>query len=169
MSSLTTAAPIDVIDLFPQERAELLRLLRDLSPAEWNLPTECPAWTVKGIALHLLGDEFSLLSRQRDDEASPVELEAGSGGWDELFSALDRFNERWVEAAGYFSRELVIALLTITGEWSHRWYASVDPDEPGEVVHWISPDASPYWLVAARRVPGTMDSSPADTARDRAT
>lgn len=29
--------------------------------------TECPAYTVKGIATRVLGDDLSLLSRQRDE------------------------------------------------------------------------------------------------------
>src|SRR4051812_34784821 len=60
----------DVLGLYPGEREELLNLLRGLDADEWEAPTECPAWSVKGIALHILGDDFSLLSRQRD-EAPP--------------------------------------------------------------------------------------------------
>lgn len=33
----------------------LLELLRSLAPAEWTLPTDCESWTVKDIALHVLG------------------------------------------------------------------------------------------------------------------
>lgn len=151
MPELAPAAPTHVTDLFPEERAELLQLLEDLSPREWELPTECPAWTVKGIALHLLGDELSLLSRQRDDQSSPVKPSAEGDGWDTLFGELDRFNETWVETASFFSTSLLIDLLRITGDWTHRWYASVDPDELGETIHWISPtDPQPYWLLTAR-------------------
>lgn len=32
-----------------------LKLLRSLTPAEWTLPTDCEKWTVKDIALHVLG------------------------------------------------------------------------------------------------------------------
>jgi len=48
------------------ERAALAELLESLAPDDWARPTECPAYTVKGIATHVLGDDLSLLSRQRD-------------------------------------------------------------------------------------------------------
>jgi hypothetical protein len=104
---------------------------------------------VKGIALHLLGDDLSLLSRQRDSEPSGVAIEAGAS-FDELFVALDRFNERWVEAASFFSPPVVIELLRLSGEWTHDFYGTVDDDLLGEPVPWIGPDPAPYWLLAAR-------------------
>ena len=58
--------PLDVTALLGPERAAFVDLLDALAPAQWDLPTECPAWTVKGVALHVLGDDLSLLSRQRD-------------------------------------------------------------------------------------------------------
>ena len=55
-----------VLDVYLPERARLLELLGTLNKAQWSLPTECPAYSVKGIAAHILGDDLSLLSRQRD-------------------------------------------------------------------------------------------------------
>src|SRR3954454_1470930 len=100
MGDLQTAARLDLLPLYPVERGELLAFLSGLQPDEWAAPTECPAWSVKGIALHILGDDLSLLSRQRDDERSGVAIQPGAT-FDELFVALDRFNERWVEAAAF--------------------------------------------------------------------
>jgi uncharacterized protein (TIGR03083 family) len=61
------AASISVVlDVLQPERAALLALLEGLRPDDWQRPTECPAYTVKGIATHVLGDDLSLLSRQRD-------------------------------------------------------------------------------------------------------
>jgi hypothetical protein len=48
------------------ERDALLELLAGLSTEDWARPTECLAWPVKGVATHILGDDLSLLSRQRD-------------------------------------------------------------------------------------------------------
>jgi uncharacterized protein (TIGR03083 family) len=138
---------LDLLPLYPGERTELLTLLRDLTPAEWDAPTECPAWTVKGIALHILGDDLSLLSRQRDEAPPGVVVD----GTDNLFAGvLDRFNEQWVSAATFFSPDLLIDLLERTGEWTHRWYTDVDPERLGEPVWFVSPDPAPYWMLAAR-------------------
>jgi uncharacterized protein (TIGR03083 family) len=151
MHTLAPASSVQVLELLQDERKELLRLLGELSPQEWDAATECPAWSVKGIALHLLGDDVSLLSRQRDEEPPGIMVEAKGDGWEDLMTSLDRFNEQWVDTAGFFSPALILDLLRITGEWTHRWYASVDSDRLGETIHWISPiDPQPYWLLAAR-------------------
>ena len=55
-----------VLEVYRPERSALLGLLDGLSPGDWNCVTECPEYTVKGVATHILGDDLSLLSRQRD-------------------------------------------------------------------------------------------------------
>lgn len=55
-----------VLEAYRPERDALLELLERLSADDWSKPTECPAYSVKGIATHVLGDDLSLLSRQRD-------------------------------------------------------------------------------------------------------
>jgi Mycothiol maleylpyruvate isomerase N-terminal domain len=55
-----------VLQAYRPERDALLELLRELAPRDWTRPTECPAYPIKGIATHVLGDDLSLLSRQRD-------------------------------------------------------------------------------------------------------
>jgi hypothetical protein len=104
---------------------------------------------VKGIALHVLGDYLSLLSRQRDEEPPGVVVTAGFN-WDDLMSQLDGFNERWVEAAAFFSPGVLIELLRLSGEWTHAFYSGVDPDRLGEAVAWAGPDPAPQWLLSAR-------------------
>jgi uncharacterized protein (TIGR03083 family) len=143
------ARPVDVVDLLPHERAALVDLLASLTPEEWERETECPAWSVKGIVLHLLGDDLSLLSRQRDGAPPGVVIKPTGGGWSDM-SALDDFNEAWVEAAGFVSPTLLIDLLRASGEWTHRWYVQVDQDRLGEPVAWVSPTPAPYWLLAGR-------------------
>ncbi len=48
-----------VIDLFPQERKQLLELFSALSEEDWNKPTVCPGWTVKDR--DLLTNDFTPL------------------------------------------------------------------------------------------------------------
>lgn len=148
-TDLRPAAPLDLLSLYPLERAELLDVLGGLTAEEWGAPTECPAWSVKGIALHILGDDLSLLSRQRDDEAAGVQLSAGMN-WDEIMGSIDRFNEKWVEASSFFSAAVLVELLRLSGEWTHAFYSSIDPHRLGEPVPWAGPDPAPYWLLSAR-------------------
>ncbi|MBO0728066.1 MAG: maleylpyruvate isomerase family mycothiol-dependent enzyme [Acidimicrobiaceae bacterium] len=142
-----------VLDTYVPERSALVDLLATLSPDQWSRPTECPAYTVKGVATHVLGDDLSLLSRQRDcaqDGLSLLAVELPNAGFRTL---LDTFNDRWVGAATFFSPELLIHLLRLTGEWTAAYYQQVDPEEPGESVGFFGAqrgEASPFWHAIGR-------------------
>jgi uncharacterized protein (TIGR03083 family) len=149
--SVNDPSHAEIVGLLDEERDALLQLLRDISPAEWDAPTECPAWTVKGIATHLLGDDLSLLSRQRDGAPPAIVPRADGRGFEGLMVEFDAFNEQWVAAASFLGVPLLLELLASVGGRVHEWYASVDPDRLGpEPVHWIGPDPAPYRQLAAR-------------------
>jgi uncharacterized protein (TIGR03083 family) len=145
-------ARLDVTASLRPERAELLTLLRDLSADEWARPTECPSWTVKGIALHLLGDDLSLLTRQRDASTDSLTLFAEDHPGFTFRQLLDGFNDQWVATARFLSTELVVMLLDLVGEQSAAFYETVGLDtvavEP--VQFFATLDPSPYWQVIAR-------------------
>lgn len=109
--AVLAADSIDLIlrELRP-ERSALLELLRSLGPEEWEHATECPLYSVKGVAIHILGDDLSLLSRQRDAaENGLIPLAAELPGVD-FRSLLDTFNNRWVSTARFLSTELAVEL-----------------------------------------------------------
>ena len=85
-----------VTHLFAPERAALLQLLSSLGAGQWQAPTVCPGWSVKDVALHLLGGDIDLLSRRRDG-AAPADPPGKPGGFQELVVSLDRLNQTWVE------------------------------------------------------------------------
>lgn len=142
---------IDVTSSLAPERDELLATLRSLAPEDWGRPTECEAWDVRGVALHLLGDDLSLLARQRDAEVPGLipyaEHHPGLG----FRQLLDGFNEQWVTASTFLSPALVVALLEISGRWTDAYYGAVDLDQPGEPVGWFGATGpSPMWQAIAR-------------------
>ncbi len=145
-------APIDLVPMLGLERAAFIDLLRGLSAADWERPTECPAWTVKGIALHILGDDLSLLTRQRDASTDSLTLFAMDHPGVSFRALLDGFNDQWVNAATFISNALVIELLGLVGEWSETFYRDVGLDtrslEPVQLFAETEP--SPYWQVIAR-------------------
>lgn len=142
---------LDVTGALGPERAALLDLLGSLAPDEWELPTECPAWTVKGLALHILGDDLSLLSRQRDAVPTGLLLYASQHPGLSFRQLLDGFNEQWVTAASFFSPALVVELLRCSGEWTEAFYRSVDLHELNEPVGFFAAKGpSPYWQLIAR-------------------
>jgi uncharacterized protein (TIGR03083 family) len=147
-----SVAPLDLTPMLRPERMALLDLLRSLSADDWERPTECPAWTTKGIALHILGDDVSLLTRQRDASTDSLTLFALDHPGLSLRGLLDGFNEQWVAASSFLSNELVIALLALVGDWSETFYRDVGLDtmsrEP--VGLFAETEPSPYWQVIAR-------------------
>lgn len=141
-----------VLDALRPERAAFLAVLERIDPADWARPTECPGYTVKGVATHVLGDDLSLLSRQRDAaENGLMQLAAELPGTD-FRTLLDTFNDRWVAAARFLSTDLVVELLRLTGEWTAAYYDAVDPDAPGEPVGFFGArgQSSPFWHAIAR-------------------
>jgi uncharacterized protein (TIGR03083 family) len=138
-----------VTHLFPPERASLLELLGSLRDERWEAPTVCPGWSVKDVALHLLGDDIGLLSRRRDGFV-PAGASGELGGWRELVAFLERLNHTWVQATRRISPRLLCELLMVTGEASHRYLASLDPLALEGRVSWVGPGPLPNWLDMAR-------------------
>ena len=141
-------------DRLAPERAALLEVLGALEPPEWDTPTECPAWTVQGVVLHILGDDLSLLSRQRDEATNGLVRYAESHPGLDFRGLLDGFNEKWVDAATFVGAPLLIDLLRLSGEWTASFYGSVDLDRQGEPVGFFGDrgrsTTSPYWQAIAR-------------------
>ena len=50
----------DLMPLAEEERADLLALLHDLTPAQWNARSLCTKWLVRDVAIHVVSyDELS--------------------------------------------------------------------------------------------------------------
>jgi uncharacterized protein (TIGR03083 family) len=144
---------IDVTSALAPERDALLELLCDLSDGDWERATECPAWTVQQVALHILGDDLSLLARQRDAARKQGLVLYGESHSGLTFTQLlDGFNEQWVTASTFVSPRLLTDLLRLVGEWSDDFYRSVGLDTvSGEPVGFFAQtEPSPYWQVIAR-------------------
>jgi uncharacterized protein (TIGR03083 family) len=141
-----------VLDAYGPERAALVDLLRNLSAEDWERSTECPLYTVKGVATHVLGDDLSLLSRQRDGAVEGTTLMAADLPEADLRTRLDAFNDQWVAAAEFLSTDLLIELLEVTGRWTEDYYRQVDPGAPGEAVGLFgaTTGTSPFWQAIAR-------------------
>jgi uncharacterized protein (TIGR03083 family) len=142
-----------VLEVYRPERSTLTSLLGGLVPEEWERPTECPAYTVKGVATHILGDDLSLLSRQRDRAENGLSILSAEMPSSDFRTLLDTFNDRWVAATGFLSPNLLIGLLGLTGEWTADYYENVDPLTDGEPVGLFGArqnESSPFWQAIAR-------------------
>jgi uncharacterized protein (TIGR03083 family) len=144
--------PTLTIDLFPGLLKALLDLLESLPADEWNRPTACPQWSVKDVALHLLGGDIGILSRKRDGYRGPYT--AGTQepitSWHDLVELIDHLNDLWIQAARRISPRLLCDLLQFSGEQVYEYFQSLDPYEPGDPVSWAGPEPAPAWLDIAR-------------------
>jgi len=136
--------PVFTLQLFPEERAALLDLLSGLTSDEWDRPTVCEGWSVKDVALHILGGDLGNISRRRDGFAlSPAPGE-------ELVAFINRFNNEWVSASRRLSPRLLVDLLAFTGPQLFNHFCSLDLLAMGGGVSWAGLDRAPIWLDVAR-------------------
>ncbi|MCH7577299.1 MAG: maleylpyruvate isomerase family mycothiol-dependent enzyme [Chloroflexi bacterium] len=143
--------PVLVVDLFPAERDALLELLSGLSEEEWSRPTVCAGWSVKDVALHLLGDDIGKLSRGRDAFSGAAFVPKEGRDFEaDLLAFINEANERWVRATRRISPHLLCDLLRFTGEETQRYFQSLNLFEVGEPVSWAGPEPAPVWLNIAR-------------------
>lgn len=108
---------------------------------------------MKGIASHILGDDLSLLSRQRDGAIQGLEYMADDLPRADFRTLLDAFNDQWVAAVRFMSPFLLVELLRLTNDWTAAYYESIDPELPGEPVGLFGAgrdSSSPFWQAIAR-------------------
>lgn len=152
MSHLTES--IAVVELFPVLRGRLLDLLAGLSDEQWRLPTVCPGWSVKDVALHLLGGDVAKLSRSRDGLADALAAYAPPGAdladYGTLITAINAWNADWVVATRRMSGQLLRQLLALTGDALTAYYRGLDLMALGDRISWIGPEPAPVWLDVAR-------------------
>ena len=143
---LTPPRPVIVADLFAEILDGLLKLLSSLDASDWEKPTVCTGWTVKDVALHLLGGEIGNLSSRRDSHWQGASVD----GWAELVVFINDWNTEWVRVARRISDPLLIDLLRITGRQMNDYFHTLDPYQTGDPVSWVGPQPAPVWLDLAR-------------------
>jgi uncharacterized protein (TIGR03083 family) len=138
--------PIFVADLFPEILERLLALLSGLDRADWDKPTVCSGWSVKDVALHLLGVEIGNLSIRRDGHVASEPIQ----DWDELVSSINKWNQDWVHVSRRMSTALLIEMLRFVGGEVCEHIRLLNPHLLGGPVSWVGPDPVPVWLDIAR-------------------
>jgi uncharacterized protein (TIGR03083 family) len=136
----------DVRPVTTDERVRLLAFLEGLTPAEWIAPSAAPGWTVRDLALHLLDDDLTWLSHQRDGSTAGLVDMSDRRRFVELLAAK---NQRWVDAARVLSRHMVLDLLAWAGDEMDAFHAGCDLRGEGW-VSWASSEAVPFWFNLAQ-------------------
>lgn len=144
-------APVHTAALFPPLHAELMRLLRGLSPDDWNRPTVSPRWSVRDVAAHLLDGDLRKLSTTRDGYVAPPDREIG--GYADLVDFLNDLNEGWVRAARRLSPRVLADLLEMSGTAVSAMVAALPPHEPSVfAVDWAGEPTSENWMDTGREM-----------------
>lgn len=146
LALLQTPTPILVVNLFPEILESLLQLLSRLEPEDWEKPTVCEGWSVKDVALHILGVEIGNLSSRRDRHS----ISGSVSNWDELVSFINQWNQEWVHLSRRISIPLLIDLLNFTGRQMCEYFRSLDPYAMRGPISWAGLEPKPVWLDIAR-------------------
>jgi len=151
----------------------LLDLCRSLDGGEWDVPTDCPGWSVRDHVAHVIGTESMLAGRDRPDiEVPPA---------DHVHNEIGEVNEAWVQY--YRTRplaDLVADLDAITSARAAELEAMSSEDFAAD--SWTPAGQSTYgrfmrirvfdcWLHEqdirrALGLPGALESPAADLALD---
>ncbi len=78
-----------VVSALSETWNSLLGYATSLTEDEWNLPSNCPNWSVRDVLAHVIGTELSLLG-----ESSPDDPESFG---DHVKNDVGKMNERWVK------------------------------------------------------------------------
>ena len=141
--------PLDTAPLFRPLLAELLTLLRALSPADWERPTIAGRWRVRDIAAHLLDGDLRKIAVYRDDHRLPVEAPITNDR--DLARLVNGLNASGVAYAARLSPRLLVDLLEITGGWVADVIGALDPQAPSIFpVSWAGEAESANWMDTGR-------------------
>jgi uncharacterized protein (TIGR03083 family) len=145
-----SAAPILCAPLLRKVDGELIRLLRTLEPAEWDLPTVAPLWRVRDVAAHLLDTALRKLSLVRDGcFVEAVEIHSPA----DLVAFINRINREGVTVYRRLSPPVLISLMTEVCAQYADFHESLDPFAPAAFpVSWAGEDASLNWFDTAREL-----------------
>jgi hypothetical protein len=140
---------IEVKHLFGELDSLLIELLKNLKPADWELPTSARLWSVKDVASHLLDTNLRALSTQRDGYFGEIAPESKS--YQSMVNWLNQLNVDWVRATKRLSPFVLISMLEITGKEVTQYYQSLPEMEPAIFpVAWEGERQSLNWMHLAR-------------------
>lgn len=143
------AAPyLLLVDKLPVLDDMLITMLHELSPEEWHMQTVARLWKVRDAAAHLLDGNIRTLSLLRDGyqpPGPPVEK------YDDLVGYLNMLNADWVKAMNRVSPNMLLWLLSSTGEEYCAYMKTLDPFAKAVFpVAWAGEEESRNWMHIAR-------------------
>jgi uncharacterized protein (TIGR03083 family) len=124
-----------VISILADEWEAIITLGQDLGDEEWELPSECPGWTVRDVVSHLIGIERTLLG----DEAPPPLVELPR----HIENEVGARNEAWVAPRRarpgrdvlHEFRDVAARRVAQLRSWPKTRFEEIGPSPVGEVPY----------------------------------
>lgn len=128
----------------------LIELLTSLDPAEWDLPTIAPQWTVRDVAAHLLDTALRKLSMGRDKclvENPSVRTHQ------DVITLVNRLNREGVTVYRRLSPSVLTQLMQLACNQTADFYESLNPFDRAAIgVSWAGEMTSLVWFDNAREL-----------------
>jgi uncharacterized protein (TIGR03083 family) len=144
--------PADTRSLFRPLTADIIRLLRTLTPEDWQRPTLAGTWRVRDVVAHLIDTALRRLSAGRDGvvlstPARPITNER------ELTAFINELNASWVRATRSLSTRVLVDLYAHVASDLSDYFERASLDEPARFpVSWAGDQESPAWFDIGREL-----------------
>jgi uncharacterized protein (TIGR03083 family) len=128
------SSPSQTIDILASCYDDVGTLMADLAPAEWDVQSLCPDWTVRGVVTHLAGAERALDGwfPTQDDIKPPFELigpfveQAGTWSNGQLAARTSEIlASRRQQLAATTSEQLALRSMTPIGEATYHRFMDI--------------------------------------------
>jgi uncharacterized protein (TIGR03083 family) len=149
-NQLSGTQPILCAAAIRQVDQELIVLLASLDPAEWELPTVAPRWSVRDIAAHLLDTALRKLSAGRDAcRVEHVDIRSHQ----DVIVLVNRLNQEGVTVYRRLSPRVLTQLMELVCAQTADFYESLDPWATAAIgVSWAGEMTSLVWFDNAREL-----------------
>jgi uncharacterized protein (TIGR03083 family) len=165
-----------LIARFEEVWTDVIDVCADLTDEQWELPTECPGWSVKDNVSHMIGTERMLMGEQPADGTEPAE------GAAHVRNDIGRANERWIATYGDRPGKEVLdefrdvttrRMFALNGlskeEWDREGFT---PEGPGPYRQFMAIRVFDCWyhdqdIREAIGVPGYLEGAVADLSLAR--
>jgi len=132
--TVSTGPQEPVVEVLAEEWGAIGELGEALDGGEWELPSECPGWTVRDVLSHMVGTELSLLGEPSPDPLStPTHVHNEIGARNEGWVASLR-NHTGPEVLDVF-RDVTSRRLAQLRSWPPSRFEEVGPSPVGQVPY----------------------------------
>jgi uncharacterized protein (TIGR03083 family) len=147
---LADLQPLDTRAMFRPVSAELIVLLRSLTPDDWERPTIAGQWIVRDVVAHLVDTTLRRLSFHRDGMKPPPPDKPITRERD-FVDFINGLNAQWVTTSRRFSPRVLTELFDRASADLATWFEALPLDGPALFgVSWAGEHASESWFDIGR-------------------